>query len=471
MFGVALVFQDPKVMLVAILIIFTHNIVYSLKDFYEKIVFFIFNSTLFIFLIGRMVVVEFLDYNSMFLGTFGLAFVEDYIVMTIVACCYLSLLSIFIGYVLIQRIDLKFLKSKREFSDGYMYSFRLFSLVFFYVCMIFRLYYVYEMQQTARLEGYYESFSTFTSSLPSILITLSSMHDVAFFAYLATNPTKKKSLIPILLYFGEGVLAAIGGRRSIFMLNLLIVFIYFCVRNVRSVEKKEKHWLGKFEWTLSLIAAPILMVFMSIIEKSRSRYSTTKSSGVFDSIFNFFHSQGISANVIGYAKLYENRLPQGRYYTFGPIIEFIDNKIVRPLKGMPALFGQTQERALDGFLFTHTISFIIMPTLYLSGVGYGSSYIAELYTDFSYPGVFIGSIVYGAILYLLFYILKNSNFILVIFALMMTRAIMFAPRAAAMSFIVSSFSMPKILAVVVLLVGARLLQTILGKRRLVFKFN
>lgn len=472
-FLIGLALENPKTALIAILMVFVNNIMYSVKKLYERVIFFSFNVTFFVFLIGRMVMHAFFGYSNMSygfsLGIFGLAFYEEQFIFVILTCIYISLVAIYIGYLLIQKVDLSFLRSKKELDGSFLYSLRTFSLVFFYFCLIFRYYNVYEMTQVASVEGYYESYATFTSSLPGILVLFSSMFDVAFFAYLATNPSKKRSIIPILLYLGEGLFATFSGRRSLFMLNLLIVFVYFCIRNVRSSETREKKWLGKFEWTLGMAAVPSLIVFMNIIGRIRGNSSVDSPTGFLESIKSFFHSQGISANVIGYTRLYEDVLPKGKLYTFGPLMEFIDNKIIRPLKGMPELWGQTQERALEGYLFTHTISFFIMPTLYLSGVGYGSSFIAELFHDFSYFGVFLGSLVYGSLLFVLFYVLRYSNYILIIFALLMTRAILFAPRAAALSFIVSAFTMSKIVAVIIILFGAKLLHSVRGNRRIVWK--
>ncbi|WP_363549531.1 O-antigen polysaccharide polymerase Wzy family protein [Caldifermentibacillus hisashii] len=469
-FLIGILFQEPKILLVATLLIFAHNIVYSLKKFYERIVFFCFNVTFFIFLIGRMVVTEFFGYKIDYAGLFGLAFEEKEIIMVVISCLYLSLLAIFIGYTLIQRMNLSFLKPKKELSSSYLKSVRLFSLLFFYFCLVFRLIYDYQMRQAAMSEGYFESFSTFRSTLPFIFESFSNMYDVAFFGYLATNPTKRKSFFPILLYIGEGLFSALAGRRSILMLNILIVFIYYCIRSIPREEKQEKKWFGKFEWTMGVVVFPFIMEFLTLIGNLRVNFSgKTQKLSFVDSILEFFYSQGVSANLIGYTKIYENQIPKGRLFTFGPIMEFIDNKIIRPLKGLPEYFGQTAERAINGHLFSQTLTYIIMPLAYLKGYGYGSSFVAELYNDFSFTGVFIGSIVYGALLYIFFYMLRNSHYILIIFTLMMTRAVLFAPRGAYLSFIVSSFSMPKIVGVIIIVVGSYLFYSLSGQRKFVLK--
>ncbi|WP_033827563.1 O-antigen polysaccharide polymerase Wzy family protein [Bacillus andreraoultii] len=467
LFLIGLLFENIYVMLASVLLILMHNILYSLKEFYKRIIFFSFNITFFVFLIGRMLVVSLFNYKSQHLGLLGLAFHEKDKVLVILACQFISLLSLFIGYITIQRLDLKFLKGKKEYSANFINNFRIISLLLFFFCMIFRIYYLIEMQQVASTEGYYDTFSTFTSSLPSVLVLFSEMYDVALFSYLATNPSKKRSIIPIGLYIFEGLMAAIAGRRSVLMLNLLIILIYFCIRSINdssSKENKVEKWFGKKEFVFVSILFPILMVFMTIIEVRRSRYSRTDPSNYFEAILNFFYSQGISANLIGYGQMYKESLPKAGFYTFGPIFEFIDSKVIRPLKGLPELFGQTVQRALEGHLFSHAISYLIMPTLYLSGVGYGSSFIAELFVDFSYLGVFIGSMIYGSILFILMYILRNSNLILITFALLMTRQILFAPRGAALAFLVSAFSTSKILAVGIIIFGTILLGAIKRKK-------
>lgn len=472
-FILGVTFEHAALLLLSILVLFTHNILYCFEGFYKKVIFFSFNMSFFVFLIGKMVVVQFFGYKGEGLGIFGLAFYDIITVKTILVSQYLSLLGLFIGYIIIQKVDLKFLGRKKEYSTHFISHFRLVSLSFFYFCIVFRLYYLWEMKQTVQSQGYYEVFATFTSSLPSVLVLFSQMFDVAFFAYLATNPTKKKSIFPIGVFMLEGLLGAMAGHRSGLMLNLVIVFIYFAIRSIQEkpkaqieIKSPKKKWLGAKELFLVSLSLPAVLVYMTIIGMKRGN-RVQETGGFFDSILNFFYTQGISANLIGYGQQFKEYLPMKGFYTLGPAAEFIDNKIIRPIQGTPELTGQTFERATEGFLFAHTISYLIMPALYLGGVGYGSSFIAEFYVDFSFVGVFLGSVLYGAILFVLFYLLRNANIIVVTFALIMTRAIMFAPRGAAMSFIVSAFTPSKIVAILIIIIGTILLRSLIGNKRIV----
>lgn len=467
-FLIGVSFQEPVVLLISVLLALIHNVIYSIKDLYKNIIFLCFNITFFIFLIGRMIVTEFFGYKKESSGILGLNFNDESIVNTINICLFLSLVALYLGYKLIQNVNLDFLKKTRDISNGFIFSARIFSLIYFYACIVIRFIYLLQLRNIVASEGYYETFISHNTSLPSYLVTISSTYNVAFFVYLSTFPSKRKSLFPVILFLTEGFLSALAGRRSDFILNILIVLIYYCVRSISSSEsecenkKSERKWIGKFEWSLGIVSTPLLIVFMTIIGNLRA--GINKSMNFLNSIYEFFFSQGVSANLIGYTKIYEKQIPENRNYTFGPFFEFIDNNIIRPLKGMPELAGQTVERALNGFSFSHTITFFIMPNLYLAGRGYGSSFVAELFHDFSYIGVFIGSIVYGAILYVFFIMIKNSYFIFTILTLLMTKSILFAPRDAYFSFIVDAFPPRNIFALIIILIGAKLLQSILSTR-------
>lgn len=469
-FLIGILFQEPKILLISVIIIFLHNIVYSLKDFNRYILFFCFNITFFVFLISRMVVTEFFGYKVDSSGIFGLNFNDESIVIIINICLYLSLIGIFIGYVIFKRLNFSLLEKKKETNLVFINSLRIFSLTYFFITAGIRLVYYMQVRHIVTDYGYYETFLSVKTSMPSILIMISGTIDVAFFSYLATMPSKKKSIFPITIYLGLGFLAALTGRRSDFMLSVLIILVYFCIRSIPNVRKEitekkkeiqEKKWLGKFEIILGIIIGPLLIVFMTVIGYLRT--GENKETSFLESIQEFFFSQGVSANIIGYTEIYSDLIPN-KLYTVGPIIEFVDNNIIRPLTGRPELLGQSVERALDGFSYSHTISYFIMPDLYLRGRGYGSSFVAELFHDFSFVGVFVGSIVYGGVIFVLYYMLMNSNYFIFLCAILMTKSLFFTPRDQYLSFIADAFPPTNLAAIGFILIGAKLLQSVLENR-------
>ncbi|GAA0708705.1 O-antigen polysaccharide polymerase Wzy family protein [Paraclostridium ghonii] len=459
LFLIGVIFKSIEPQMIAILLILINNIQYTIKDFKNNVVFFSFNITFFIFLIGRIFVSFIFGYKANLRGSYGLDFNDFIYINAITVCLFISLLSLFIGYVVSKKFKLN-LKIRNKKNEVFMSYIRKFSLVFYYFCIIFRLIMVWEMKEVAISEGYFETFTTFKSSLPSILQMIANMYDVALFSYLATMPTKRKSIIPISLYIIEGGIAAIGGRRSMFMLNILIIFIYYITRNALASNYKEK-WFKKFEWTISLVSLPLIISAMTIIGEIRASYSSRQGiNSILENILEFFYSQGVSVNLIGYTEVYRQSLPSGKIYTFGPIMEFINNSIIRKLNGLPELTGQSVERAVDGFLYSQALPYLIMPVAYLKGYGYGSSFVAENFADLSYFGVVIGSVFYGVLIYMLTNMLKSSNFIVVTFTLLMVRAILFAPRAAYLSFIVSAFTPSKVAGIILIYIVSKLWQCI-----------
>ena len=114
---------------------------------------------------------------------------------------------------------------------------------------------------------------------------------------------------------------------------------------------------------------------------------------------------------------------------------------------MKELKGQTVERALEGYQYSHTISYLIMPDLYERGVGYGSSFIAEWYQDLGMFGVIIGSFLVGVLMVIFTKMFSAKSVLTVTVALLMMRMTLFIPRASSIAFIIDTFSPVNILGV------------------------
>lgn len=460
LFVIGMGFKSIQLQTIAVMLLLINNIQYTFKSFTKDVLFFSFNITFFIFLIGRIFVSAVFHYKENLRGIYGLDFYEySYINITLI-CLFISLISLFTGYIISKKVNLTSkLYEKKEKNDLFIHYLRKFSILFFYICIIFRLLLVNEMKNASVNEGYFETFTTFQSSLPSIVQVFANMYDVALFAFLSTKPSKKNSIVPILLYLLEGLIAAIGGRRSNLMLNILIIFIYYLTRNEVAKDYKEK-WFKKLEIFMCITILPVLVSVMTIIGNIRADYSkNSTSNGIINNIMEFFYSQGVSANLIGYTEVYRNLLPKGKVYTLGPLMEFINNSIMRRLNGLSELTGQSVERATSGFLYSQALPYLIMPIAYLNGHGYGSSFVAENFVDLSYSGVLIGSLLYGMLLGILTKLLKSDRFIVLTFTLIMARAILFSPRAAYLSFIVSAFTPSKIVGIIIIYIGAKLFQS------------
>lgn len=439
-------FRDLNVMFNIIILFMVYTGLVSFSKYPENIPFFLFLVSFFTFLLGRMVVTNYFNYKEGYNGLLGTAFSNPDIVFKILILVFISLLFLSIGYIISLPINFK-----KKAINNLNKEIRLISKYFFIFSFIFRILVLVEMIQTSSSVGYYESFSTFSSSLPSVFRLLSEMYDISLFIFLGTMPTKKESLPWISCYVLDGILSMLSGRRSYFLLNIFIIVIYYFYREYDSRKKKGEKWINIRHFLIFIGSFPFLIIVLNIIGSFRGG-NGYKSDGISASFLEFLYSQGISINVIGYTINFDKSLPN-RNYSFGPIIEFFVTKILSRFGNINTNLysGQNIFRALEGNLFSHTISYFIMPDLYLRGIGYGSSYIAELFKDFSYIGVVLGNIFYGVFFRNIFKLIQNVDAILKGIIFLMVRQLMFAPRSGFTNFLVAALSLPKVLCVVIIL--------------------
>jgi oligosaccharide repeat unit polymerase len=239
-----------------------------------------------------------------------------------------------------------------------------------------------------------ELYSSYSSSFPSWVIKLAEMLPTALFVYLGTMQIKKKTAFPLVLYLVLGIFSLVVGQRNNFVLNVLMIVVYLCFRNVTD---KDQKWFGKKEIIACFCAFPVMIILLNAV--SYLRMDSTVQHSFLDRISEFFYAQGVSANLIGYAQTLSTQLPEGKLYTMGRITDFINNNIItQTLFDVPKYTAQSIESALYGHSFADSVSYILSPTRYKAGWGYGSSYIAELFKDFSYFGIIMGNFILGMIL-------------------------------------------------------------------------
>lgn len=440
----------------SVMLQFIHNFWYSLINIYNRIIFLCFNVSIFIFLFGRLFVSYFFGYKSDISGILGTNFYEASLIVFILKIIYTGLITLYIGFKIYDRkIEENFQNSPHVKFNPYL---RITSLIVFYITIIFKVMVDYEAVQVASSQGYFEYFSTFKSSLPSMVVLLSKFNAISFYTYLSTKPIKKRVLPVIAIYLTVSTLSLFTGSRSNFMLNVLIIIIYFGLSTATSNEK----WFGKMEKMMVLILIPVLMVVMTFIGEARNKYSKGISSSI-DTIFEFFYSQGVSVNIIGYTKLLEKSIPD-KIYSFGPFIEYFRYNILSKFQDVKVLEGQSVERALEGYQYSHTMSYLIMPDLYIRGVGYGSSYMAELFHDFGWIGLIIGGMLFGIIIGKFTLEFNNKSIFIVLIVLMMTRAILFVPRASTVYFIINTFIIENIVGVIVIFSLAFTIKALVGNK-------
>lgn len=308
----------------------------------------------------------------------------------------------------------------------------------------FTLYSIWRAASSVSEMGFYSGRLT-SSGAPIALRVPAALFELSFFAYISASPDRRRAIRACALYLLVGIASLATLARADFVLSLGIVSLYLYHRQATLKER----WFTPRRVIATVMASPLALLGLNTIGSLRGR-AAASSEGIFAPVYDFVRGQGVSVKVIVFTQELSGYIPDNRWYSFGPLIEFFQ-RIVANLTGAtpPDLRGQTAERAIEGHQLAHTISYLIAPNDYLRGTGYGSSYVAELFVDFGLLGVFLGSAFYG------YSLTRASGYLggkvaTTFIALMLIKGSLFVPRASFVQPLVDPFSTPSLLAMPIL---------------------
>lgn len=429
-------FNNTEVLFWAIQLIWISNIIYSLQSIKTKFIFFVFQLTFFIFIMGRITM------TYMFYGDFNLNYNKE-IIMTTFKVILTALYAIRIFYEVFTKI--KLFNTKINFRENFLEKkinvkvLKKACKIIYWFSYIFAVIYILEKVIFVGKVGYANYYTDYSSNLPSIFPKMYSINEIVFFIYLGLKPTKvelrKISLSFILL----GILCLGYGQRNPVALRFcVLLLIYYPIRELYGKKDKESWINRKFKIRLCIII-PIAILFFSFW--GAYRVENNKKFSISEAVVEFFDSQGNSCKIIAETFKRNSEFPKDRVYTIGPIVDFLTNNIVyKKLFGSTnAYFGFTKEGALNGWNFGSTLSYLHSPYHYLNGIGLGSCYLAEVVKDFGFIGILGISAIY---VYIMIKTVKCYEKISITsgIMLMFVYKIIYAPRDSALSFLGNVFS-------------------------------
>lgn len=394
-FIIGFLIGNYNVSVCGILLLFLSNILHFCLQWKTSVICFFFHITLFTFLISRPTVGLFKGYE----WWWG----YEHKTVTFVLCAlFVTMVCIRFGAYLSN----EFAKRKPDAVQkpifdtadkaGFNYTLSFVSAAFFVLTLA--AFFALEAEKLVFMQGrgYEEYYSSFETSMPVYIRALGSMMRYALCIFLATLPKKKPAFPCLTFYVLSAVPSLIIGMRNPIVQNVLFALLYFIVRDI--IGDREK-WIGKKERLCIIIAIPFALLFLSAYNYIRD--GETASLGIWDSIVDFFYKQGVSFDVMHKAFEAIPELPNEvpKIYTFGGIIDyFLHGSIAAALFGaMPIGTQNSVIHAVYGNSFAHSMSYIVHPD-YLSGHGYGSSYLLETYADLGFIGIILFSIVLGALM-------------------------------------------------------------------------
>ncbi len=441
---------EVDLMMIAIVAVFFVAVTICLKDITENIFFLCFLASFFIFLVSGDLA------EQLFHRYYWLRFSEDATLHSRI-CILLSVSALLLGYLITRnkRADRLELKEKRFRQNAqYLESLRAFSKIVFYLTFVILMFDTINKAVFVATYGYVEYYVSYDPLLPDAIVKLGDFAKLALVIFLATFPTKKECRIPIALYFVYATSSLFVGQRGGFVYNALFLLVYILYRNKH--ERGEKPWIRKGTIALIIIAAPFLLIFFQLFGYMRVG-AEIKFNSLFDSLIDFFVNIGASSKVIKEGYVFKEQIPKGMFYSFGTTLNYLKySPLFTWFTGIEAPDTHTVEFALESHQFSSLISYLSIPAQYLKGEGTGSSFIAELFADFGYIGVVVGSFFYGVIIKKISALKKEKWFMSAI-KLLIFLALLKAPRGGFDSFLGDILNVKNIIAVATIILVADML--------------
>lgn len=426
-----LVFSEVSFVYFAALFFIFSNVFFAIQKIHVRIIFLVFQFTFSLFLLVRPLILIF-EENLYY--RFNETIVWDSAIITLISIFSMSLITL---------IPFKWKNKKNKISNKInYYNIRKSSQILYFITLVPLVLVIIEkviFAQTHTITDYYDSF---ISSMPLFITKLAESNMIIFYVFLGTFPTKKESKTLIIFHILISIMTLGYGVRNIIVLNSLTLIIYSVLRKKIDINKENK--INRKSLIKILLLTPLAIFILQTLDSIR-RGISLMSTNLFR---DFLFSQGSSAETISYSLYYTNEIPKQMVpYSIGSIYNYItQNVISRLIFGNPFYAQNTREMALYGHHLGSTLAYLDYPITYLQGVGMGSSFIAELYYDFSVVGIILGTTLLTVFLLKLVNVIWKNPLVFGI-GLVMIRWIIYTPRDTYTNWIVQGVSIMNILAI------------------------
>lgn len=439
-----------------LLLFFVNNIIYAGRNVKERIIFLVFQIVLFTFILSRPIIGMIMGKD--WVHASSQADKNVYFSILIVT---ITLIGLFVGAVIAQAIisttkdQMKQVKNieVKDHKTDFRSNLQIVALIGFYMGMFFFAAQEIEKLMFMRGKPYEAYFSEFQSQLPGVLHTIASFMQYALCLFLATLPDKRRALLPLVLFEISALPALIIGERNPIVLHSIFIFLYYFIRDVLEDRKK---WIGRVEKILITASTPFVLIFLVAYATIRSDQKLAISNP-FRLILDFFSSQGVTFDVlsIGYGYRLNLPNPDKTFYTLGSIIDYFKyGRIGQMLFGTtPIPDGNNMIRALEGNSLSNHLSYVTKKEEYLTGHGWGSSFILEGYLDGGYIGVAVLAVILGFLFIYSLYWFRKTILLRTIVLVALT-TLFFIPRAETSSFIMFLFTLQFWLCIAACYLGA-----------------
>lgn len=389
----------------AILLLYASNILYCCLNLHERLLLMYLHAGMFLFWLSRIVFAPFLDWGCWFLESYDST-------LFALTSIYITLLCSRAGAVFYSWRQCN--QQKNSFSprgilqqENMLSCLRLAAFILFMLAFLAECYkgiIMLKMMSGLDYEDYY--LIDWGSVTPWAVGIFSSMLPYFFAAYLASFPRKKMTVLALIAYLITTLPMLKIGSRSFFVMIFIFAAFYYVTRAIIARQRQlDEVWITKRLVIASLCLLPFGVLAMGAMNYLRDGQKVTID--MITLLADAFYKQGVSFDVLGHGFTVSDKVSElgFRFFTLGGVIDDVSRSFVGEyLLGTQALPDYNSvELALQGHSYAHTMSYFAHP-YYLLGEGYGSTYTLELYQDFGYLGIALGS---GLIAYILCLMSQN----------------------------------------------------------------
>ncbi len=395
-------------------------------------------------LLGRVYLVFFGSYDRILYNLEAASFRNLYQALMVVT---LSLLTVYAGYKLSTPLFFKREKAIREKGVAavrigplvpIIRQISVFVLVFssvaFFYAMFQTILYVFQ-------HGYLASYvKNAMQNVPSVISRMSAFFVPSFAVFLATMPNRKQMHFPLILYGIYMLTSLFTGRRNTFVCEALMLIIYFVLRD--TLRRKDKRILTKKKIAAGIVIGVLAVYALEQMAEIRAGYSF-RPGHFFSSLSTFVYSQGASFRVVAqtvncWDRFDHNTAYQFLYYPFEKYVH--NNTLLHAMFGFaPIVEAQNMNFVSMTHNFGHVITYMVDPARYLSGGGFGTSYVAEAYVAYGTAGVAVLSAGIG-VAFRFFSSMLTRSWVVLALCLLAVKDFVYIPRNFAFSWVIDVFS-------------------------------
>lgn len=355
--------QNFNLALVGILVNYSICIFYALKNIEYKFYYFLFLVVIFVFILSRPTISMLRNYNT------WLYYSRDAANWSLISI-YISLVGLMIGNIICDYIIRPKMKDKEGHSENLITrnkdKIRKVFFILFFVSFIATL--AVEINKYIFMIGkdYATYYIEYKNNMPKIINIFADTMVYFLIIYLITQPSKKMSIITLVMYIITKLPMLLIGERGSIVTAVIFAIVYIWYRN--TIAKDEK-WITKKQFIWAICLCIIGIIGLGVYNYTRSD-EEVPSYNPFDIALDFLYKQGVTYNVlnIGYDSLDILPNKESKNYTFGGFIEYAKyNSISSKLFNIESVPNTNSvKKALEGNNFSHAMSYVAKDD-YLSG--------------------------------------------------------------------------------------------------------